>query len=239
MATKAVIPALAAALAVAVTLEAQEQAKERWRAVWAEGFESGQLGAGVAAPWKQRHKQRQVEVSDKAAAAGKHAARFVYQVSSDGSLDAERGAFHIEAPIPRDTEPKLGTWRISAALRFHPIAWTAASFRLRGTHWRAALAIINSGNLLYVGGEAGFPVWNVAKPDKWYRVRVTIQEEGATADLKAWEDGAAHKNCFYAIPLPASSLPIRYISFGYCGALVRYGQGRQAYIDDVLVERKE
>ena len=217
----------------------------RWEPVFVEDFESGTPGGLVGAPWVQRHPRRQIVTTDQAAASGRQCAMFRYEVAGEGSLDAEAGLFFMEAPIPRPKGDALGTWRISAAMRFHPIAWTAATFRVRGSASQSIAALVNSTNLFFLGGYQNVPVWNVAEPDRWYRFRVLLREKDRTFDLEIGEAGNAHnrpfqgsyRNFFYNLPVQGESLPLKYVGFGYCGALVRYGQGRTAYLDDIRVER--
>ena len=211
--------------------------RARWRLVFAEDFEKTPPGRPVGAPWKQRHPVRPIMVTDRVAVSGKRCAMFRYEISAKGTLDKERGLFAMEAPIPRAKNDRRATWRITAAMRFHPIAWTAASFRVRGQHYRSAVAVVNSGNLLFVGGNVNMPVWNVAKPGTWYRIRIILREQAGTYDIEVGPDKGTYRNRFYNLPVPPESLPLRFVGFGYCGALVRYGQGRRAYLDDVRVER--
>jgi hypothetical protein len=210
----------------------------RWEPVFVEDFESGTPGGLVGAPWVQRHPRRQIVTTDQAAASGRQCAMFRYEVAGEGSLDAEAGLFFMEAPIPRPKGDALGTWRISAAMRFHPIAWTAATFRLRGDQSQSIAALVNSSNLFFLGGSQNIPVWNVADPDRWYRFRILVREDVRNFDLEIGEEGGKHRNYFYNIPIAEGALPLRCVGFGYCGALVRYGQGREAFIDDVRVERR-
>ena len=217
--------------------ERTAKSRGRWEVVFADDFEKAAAGSALTAPWVQRHPRRQVIVTNQAAAAGKQCAMFRYAISTKGMLDKEAGAFFVDAPIPRPKQDQPATWRISAALRFHPIAWTAATLRLRGYHWRAALGLYNSMNMLILGGERNRPVWNVAEPDRWYRVRITLREHERTYDLEVGPQSDEYRNVFRNLPVPVESLPLRYVGFGYCGALVRYGQGREAYLDDLRIER--
>lgn len=224
-------------LVVVLSAAAALGQESRWEPVLVEDFEKGAPGSPVGTPWAQRHPKRQIVLTDRVAASGKQCATFRYEVSADGSLDQEAGLFNMEAPIPRPRNDPLGTWRISAAMRFHPIAWTAASFRVRGDAGRAPFAVVNSMNLLFVGGQVNMPVWNVAKPDQWYRVQIVLREAEGVFDLEVGEAGGEYRNVFLNVPVEPGSLPIRYASFGYCGALVRYGQGRVSFLDDVRIER--
>lgn len=214
-----------------------QQDTARWETVWHESFEKSASGAAVGAPWKQRHAQRQITVTNQTAIDGKQAATFSYQVAAEGALDKEAGLFFMEAPIPRQKSDASTTWRISAALRFQPIAWTGTALTLRGAHYRPAVALVNSANTLYLGSALNLPVWSVAKPDQWYRVQITLREVEKTFDLEIGEAGDAYRNQFFNLPLGSETLPFLNVSFGYVGALVRYGQDRQTFIDDIRVER--
>lgn len=218
--------------------EGSETAQEgRWELVWAEDFEKGKPGEAVGAPWVQSHPRRLIVLTDQAALSGQQSAMYRYEVSAEGSLDEEAGLFFMEASIPRPQDDPLATWRVSAALRFHPEAWTASCFRLRGEHWKASVSLVNSMNLFFLGGHLNIPVWNVAEPDRWYRVQVVLREEQGVFDLEIGEEGGDYRNAFYSRPVPPETLPFRRVGFGYVGALVRYGQGRESFLDDIRVER--
>jgi hypothetical protein len=208
-----------------------------WDVVFVEDFEKGEPGSPVGTPWVQRHSQRQVVVTNQAAFFGKQSAMYRYEVSSAGSMEVERGLFFIEAPIRRPADDVPGIWRITAALRFHPTAWTACTFRLRGVHWRPSVALLNSGNMLFLGGHLHTPVWSRAEPDRWYRVSILLREDQGAFDLEIGEEGKNYSNTFSNLPIPSESRQLRYLGFGYVGALVRYGQGRECFLDDVQVER--
>ena len=220
----------------ALPLRAQQDAA-RWETVWHESFEKSASGAAVGAPWKQRHAQRQITVTNQTAIDGKQAATFSFEVAAEGALDKEAGLFFMEAPIPRKKSDALTTWRISAAVRFHPVAWTGTALTLRGDHYKPAVSLVNSSNMLFLGGALSMPVWSMAKPDQWYRVQITLREVEKTFDLEIGEADETYRNQFFNLPLGSETLPFLNVSFGYVGALVRYGQDRQTFIDDIRVER--
>ena len=229
---------LSMAAGISLYSVAAVQEETAWASVFEEDFENAPANTPVAEPWSQHHPRRQVIVTDQVALSGKQAAMFRYEVTEKGTLDEEAGMFRIETALPREKPAEPEIYRVSWAVRFRAESATAAAFAVRGPSWRKPFSVYNSMNMLILSAAENEPIWNPAVPDTWYRLVVILDEESETFELSIGPADGTQTNFFSRRAVHPDSLPARYLFFGYIGAIVRYGQGRVAYIDDIRVERR-